>query len=253
MASASVAPGPVPVTDWRMMSRETIDQHLGHIRECDPIDEWVKLFSCAAGLRVGLHDTLRPQARLGRSFCELHSSIIYESGNAGVNPANNSNDCLIHSFLSCTSKSFRKLRDDLTRNVVASFFRRVWLWNMVKNRAIALRDDTLEILKSVEVLSESTGEALARYFGLNILWVQGAAALPTGGFGVPQATFVDNNSRATICIFGDNTHFQPVELVFKHETDSKPSPPNFILKDFEGEVWHAACFSDEEPRCDFQE
>lgn len=239
----------VPITNWRNMDRKILGQHLGEIKGWRGIDEWVINFSMDAGLKVGQSDSLPAQGRLGRSFCELQSSVIYEAGNYGVNKSANKNDCLFHSFLSCTSSTFRKLVDDKVRNVVASFFRRVWLWNMVRNNHIKLLHDDLDDLKGVGFLEESTGEALARYFNINILWTQnrdfnGAA---------PAATFINNDSDSTICIFGDSTHFQPVKLFYKNKNSPITAPPNFILKDFDGESWHLVCFPPDVPACAFTE
>ena len=184
-------------------------------------------------------ENLRDPVPLGETFCDLSESEITDSGWKGRD-TKNKNDCLIHSLFSCLSPTFRQLDSDYDRNVIAAHFRRKVLVDWLQKRFINPRLITEAELEGNDLLEDSLGDELCRKFGVNVLWVQNA-------FGVKHATFKDNESEFTICIYGDGFHFQPVRLVIEDQED-------YIIRNFDGATYISSCFPAEtagERICDF--
>jgi hypothetical protein len=210
------------------------------------IEEWVKNCMIVNGLVAGARDTLPAFDKLGPKFCELGSSVIYEAGHRG---ATGVCDCLIHSMLSCLSSSFRKLKSESERNLIASFFRRRLLveWERIGYLQNVDGDDLAA--RACVFLGERLGDEICRLLNINVLWVQ--KKLPGVPGSTANASFSDNESEYTISIHGDNAHFMPVLL--KNSTDGQST---YILENFVGQFYIMECFSGtgrNAIKCDFQE
>jgi hypothetical protein len=195
------------------------------------IEGWVTNCMRVNRLEAGLRDTLPAFDTLGPTFCELGSSIIYDAGHRG---ATGVCDWLIHSLLSCLSSSFRKLRNERERNVIASIFRRKLLveWERIGYLQNADGDDLAA--KSCVYLGKKLGDEICRLLNINILWVQ---KMSPGESGLANASFSNNESEYTISIHGDEEHFRPVFL--KNSVDGQN---DYILENFTGEVYVFECF-----------
>ena len=205
------------------------------------IEDWVKNCMLARRLEAGLSDTLVEVETLGPKFCELGRSVIYEAGASGET---GKCDCLIHSILACLSSSFRKLRNDSERNLIASFFRRKLLvnWQKIGYLKNVERDDLTA--KHCMFLGDKLGEEICRLLKINVLWLQNPEDRS------PSAMFKDNNSEYTISIHGDSSHFRPIFL--KNNNDGQN---DYILTNFIGQVYEMECFyaaEESKVNCDFQ-
>lgn len=167
---------------------------------------------------------LKPTSLLGKQYGELGKSQIFEAGHNGEYGAN---DCLIHSILFCLSRTFRELKDDKERNVIASFFRREYLplWKDIET-VISIQD-----LKGKDFLEDSVGDFICNKLNINILWILTQDVFPV---------FTYNKSKSTICISGDGVHFQPVKLFIDQYTNG------FIIDHYDFESYIQRSFTNEQ-------
>ena len=189
----------------------------------------------------------------GKQFGILSGMIkVYDAGNTH-------NDCLILSFLSCMSKTYRKCSID-DRAIIADYYRRYYLplfftYNskffinicskvqdgnrnliieeskrlfIIKDGIIKIRYDAQEInlrdlLESTIFLPELIAFLLCKFFKINLLTFTVPRDQTTLSYNLNdyKPGFEYNNSLYTISICGQNTHFQTCEFCF-------PGNNNFI-------------------------
>jgi len=171
----------------------------------DVLDRWVRRMSQHVGEIPSRHNVLVPEGRtavLGPDFGVLSEGIQMKS-------SGNGNDCLIHSFLSGVSPSFRKLTLK-TRNRIASDFRRIILPELddFQNLPQYEEEDDNDDLEGETFLSDDIGERLSARFNIGILFVQ-------RGNKKNQAFAESKNpheSASSIIIHGTRAHFTPVQI-----------------------------------------
>ena len=141
-----------------------------------------------------------------------HTFSVYEAG--WTSEGSRNNDCLFHSILSCISPTFRKISEPYSehynKNKIASYYRR-------SIATLLLPDRYKEELEGSEPLEDKIGELFCKRFGVNILYIQSDTQKIT------SVVFTDNKGKYTICIYGDNTHFQPVSIDGKFLQEDKPT------------------------------
>ena len=131
-------------------------------------------------------------------------------------------DCLIHSFLTCVSKNFRKLKDD-NKNSYASLFRRNFFPTIIT-------DDVLQ--KEAESfssdLSEEHAEILTKHFLVSICFyrdfnLQGVGLnLPNSdNFVNPEKAAVESNNKYIFIYNPDATHFRAIRDLNFNPTNQK--------------------------------
>ena len=236
---------------------------LEDINDWTDIDPFIMACAIEKGLLLeeddpeNLFDNLEFKKNLDETYCDLHGSEVYEAGHSGGGGAN---DCLIHSLFSCLSSTFRALKSDEERNVIAHFFRRTVLIDWLEKGFIHGEDVTygqpgketpIKILTGTTLLSQNLGDVLCRKFKVNILWV---SEYPYYNQKTKERSnskdvnFADNGSNITICIYGDGGHFRPVNLVIGPEEA-------YVQEGFDGEEYSKRCFhpiTTYEKKCDFE-
>jgi len=237
------------------------------------IDGWIQTTCQRIGIPLNSDSTLEFQRTLNNgttNFGTLGESRVYEAGHFGAQvtvpilgtDVTSGNDCLLHSFLSCTSPTFRMIRnvkiggtiysEQNVRNCIATIFRRLLMPTWFPDGTLGYDNygneigDSLESILDRDTLEEYTGVRICEQFGLNILFVQDGIPIPTTNAQYnaknpnkrtpPNATFYNHGSDSTICIFGAPNHFQPVEL-------NDGMQVSFILTGFDGDTWHTQTFA----------
>ena len=123
----------------------------------------------------------------------------------------NFNDCLIHSFLTCVSKTFSQLTL-LNRNKIAHYFRRFILPELLE-----LKEPILSRFQSHAVLSTSDAQLLAEQFKIAIVILQDG---DTAAKRSCEVLFPDDWNRGPfIVIHGNNVHFTPVSYTGRYIRD----------------------------------
>jgi len=207
---------------------------LRDIKSWNSVDKWVADVIETFSVLNDKKDTLVYIGPVGDAFGELAKSVRYESGNRGENPKINKNDCLIHSLLSCLSENFRRIQNDISRNVVAAYFRRKLLPFWIAKGLFNLTSP--DNLLSTDFLTMDLGEHICKKLGINVLWMQpNDINFRFEGINVfdktlDKAVFANNKSDHTIGIYGNNTHYVPLKLSYKKQN-------NFIIRDFDGESY----------------
>ena len=182
----------------------------------------------------------------------MEGSRIYEAGNYG---GGGSDDCLIHSLLSCMSPTFRKLQSSSKRNVVAHFFRRGVLIRWVQKGLFVVQragrnqnsDAIIDELKGMDFLGDYIGESLCNKLKINVLFMQ-SNTIVSGKRLPPSVSFIESftnkrktiKSEYTIAIHGDNSHFQPVKLFLKQK--NIPEQNDYVVIGFDGVGYGPRCF-----------
>jgi hypothetical protein len=141
---------------------------------------------------------------LGPSFDSIsQGQLMHASGN--------NNDCLIHSFLTCTSENFRRLKTQYYKDTIASVFRRKLLTRYASQGLLHI-NPAVDNLVGSNFLSDEVGRELSRKFNVNILWVQKPRQV-RGKWQRASAmlTAIDEES-SVIVIHGNMYHFTPVQL-----------------------------------------
>jgi len=176
---------------------------MSHLHDLNSIDDLNKWVAEVANSRNFIIDHIRNvmeaniTGTLGRFFGPLRNAQVMRA-------SGNNNDCLIHSFLSCCSSNFRRLKPVANKNAVATMFRRELLPWFVDNGLLNYNKDSL---MAREFLDDNLGQALADKFKVNILFVLTA---PERG-AILKGCRTDEFDT-TIVIHGDRTHFTPVKI-----------------------------------------
>jgi len=231
---------------------EKFQMFYNDINDWGAIEGWVESFADFRGLKIGDVETLKPVKSLKDDFCELAGSRIYEAGNYG---GGGSDDCLIHSLLSCMSPTFRKLQSNFKRNVVAHFFRRGVLIRWVQKGLFVVQragrnqntDAIIDELKGMDFLGDYIAESLCNKLKINVLFMQSNTKV-SGKQLPPSVSFIESftdkrktiQSEYTIAIHGDNSHFQPVKLFLKQK--NVPVQNDYVVIGFDGVGYGPRCF-----------
>lgn len=93
---------------------------------------------------------------------------LYELNNkygaTQIETSGNSNDCLIHSILTCVSEDFRKLKQKIDKDTIASAFRREILPNIN-----GMSEPNKQLLKSYSFLDDRIIESINAFYSIKII------------------------------------------------------------------------------------
>jgi serine/threonine protein kinase len=221
------------------------ENSLPKINNYTDVDIWVKAYCDNNNIEIGTNITINRSSDkfTDISFGDFKDTEIYDA-RVGEN------DCLIRSLLFCMSDSYRKLDED-GRNSVGSYFRRAFLpWFFKENKnyfkkQITEKNNTLfikdfiedekknitvklnDLLCDKQFLTDKIGDLLCKKLGINLLIFR-----PSNSKKIQEyfPSFINNNSKITICICGTNIHFRSCMIKYKEDH------LNFILDKNDEEV-----------------
>ena len=189
---------------WESLICDRKDQVPNTIQE---IDEWITRITSCMGVVADARD------QIGRDPSEhiISPSFGLIAGGQLMNALGNNNDCLIHSFLSCVSRSFRKFSEEI-RSTLASFFRRFVLPTIP-----GIDPNVRDRLKSYQFLTGGEIEFLSIHYQIPIINLQdGDHEIERSMEIFPPLNHsfwegkMDSYTGPFYLIHGDNTHFTPI-------------------------------------------
>jgi len=252
-------PPSIPSLDLSKYNNDTIERLIlqgTQINDWSQINEWVNKAVGTLQYPLQSADTLVPQDVLSKkgNYPSIGNSQIYEAGYSGAQGSVTFNgnhsiglknktihfrgnlDCLILSFLSCTSSTLRRLPTNQHRDVIASLFRRgvlpIWYPN-----GLSEEDATLSRITGTNDLAAVSGSIIAARLHLNLLVATPStyvdSSMPTRTGIMPyrifnQAILTNPAYDSFICIYGQPGHFQPVKFVMNG------IEPNYIVRVSQG-------------------
>jgi hypothetical protein len=208
-------------SEWDALVCDNKDQ-IG--RSIDEIDRWVRRIAECVAIKNG-STTIANSDQIGPD--QFSHGVRTISGSFGIlqggqlmNALGNNNDCLIHSFLTCVSPTFRTVVEE-ARIKIAGYFRRFilptiqHLHNVEPANVAIIR----ERLQSYHFLTGGEINILSSYYQVPIINIQdGNNPLERSMEIFPTQTDIAfwNNSKSGAydgpfyMIHGDDTHFTPV-------------------------------------------
>ena len=189
---------------WESLICDRKDQVPNTIQE---IDEWIARITSCMKVVADARD------QIGRDPSEhiISPSFGLIMGGQLMNALGNNNDCLIHSFLSCVSRSFRKFSDEI-RSTLASFFRR-----FVLPAIPGIDPNVRDRLRSYRFLTGGEIEFLSIHYQIPIINLQDSDHEIERSMEIfPPLNHpfwegkMDSYTGPFYLIHGDNTHFTPI-------------------------------------------
>jgi hypothetical protein len=191
---------------WRDLKCSNKDQIPESISE---IDQWIQNIALCISANLKntdqiSRDPFSNQKRISDSFGIL-------AGGQLMNALGDNNDCLIHSFLTCVSPSFRKLEDPI-RSRIAGYFRRFILANIP-----GIDAKVHDRLQSYHFLTGGEIEFLSKTYQIPIINIQDGdheIDRTMEIFPASEDSFLksknDTYTGPFYIIHGDNVHFTPI-------------------------------------------
>jgi hypothetical protein len=214
-------------TEWETLVCNNKDQ-IG--RSINEIDQWVRRIAECMAIKNGSttianSDQIGPD-QFSHGDRTISDSFGFLEGGQLMNALGNNNDCLIHSFLTCVSPTFRTVVEE-ARMKIAGYFRRFILPTIQNLHNVKPEDvDTMrERLQSYHFLTGGEINILSSHYQVPIINIQdGDSPLERSMEIFPtqtDTTFWNSKNGAYdgpfYMIHGDDTHFTPVKYGGNYE------------------------------------
>lgn len=122
-----------------------------------------------------------------------------------IQTSGNLNDCLIHSILTCVSEDFRRLKDKIDKDTIASAFRREILPNIN-----GMSESNKQLLKSSLFLDDRIIESINAFYTIKIIAINENR---NKDLDFINLYFVDRNSNDIFLIHNSNNiHFTAIKF-----------------------------------------
>ena len=215
-------------SEWDALVCDKKDQ-IG--RSINEIDQWVRTIaeclnshaSIAKNDKIGLDQFSQGVRTISESFGILKGGILMDA-------LGNNNDCLIHSFLTCVSPTFRTVVK-IARMKIAGYFRRFILPTIQNLHNVKPADVSIirERLHSYHFLTGAEINILSSYYQVPIISIQDGneplqqsmEIFPTQTDTVFWNNKNNNYDGPFYVIHGDESHFTPVKYGNTYEINVK--------------------------------
>lgn len=122
-------------------------------------------------------------------------------GATQIETSGNSNDCLIHSILTCVSEDFRKLKQKIDKDTIASAFRREILPNIN-----GMSEPNKQLLKSYSFLDDRIIESINAFYSIKIIAINNNTKL------ISLYNVITYNSDIFFIHNSNNIHFTAIKF-----------------------------------------
>jgi hypothetical protein len=218
-------------SEWDALVCDNKDQ-IG--RSIDEIDRWVRRIAECMAVKNG-DTTIANSDQIGPD--QFSHGVRTISGSFGIlqggqlmNALGNNNDCLIHSFLTCVSPTFRTVVEE-ARMKIAGYFRRFILPTIQNLHNVKPSDVTImrERLQSYHFLTGAEINILSSHYQVPIINIQdggGPLERSIEIFPTQTDTAFWNSKNGSYdgpfyIIHGDDTHFTPVMYAGSYQIRQK--------------------------------